>query len=1219
MPRSAVVVLVVAFLGLLVRSVSAHSASSVQAEHTPSPEAVIIAGTFQEILGCEGDWLPECETTQMTFDETHQLWLATFDLPAGDYEYKAAINNAWDESYGVNAEEGGANIGLSVSADASVTFLYNPRTHYIADDINRIFANLPGNWNAEIGCPDTAFDDPGNPGDWAPDCWQTLLEDPDGDGIYSYTTNQLEPGDYEGKVAVGGSWAENYGDGGAPGGGNIGFVVAKPNADVVFEWNSETKVLTIAAAGAPKGNLKEQAAHWVALDTILTPEDAENSFTLHYSPDASLTIGEDGVSGGESFELEADGVISAETRRKFPHLGLLTALSVPDEVINRSGELLKGQLILAVDSPDGTPVTATGLQLAGVLDEKYTYGGPLGIEWQDGAPIFRLWAPTAQVVELIVLPDPESGITVANPVYEMVFDEQTGVWTHDELQFSPNSIYRYQVTVYAPSEGAVVTNDVTDPYSVGLTENSWRSVVIDLNSAETQPDGWQSVQKPPLAAFEDTTIYELHVRDFSIIDETVPEAQRGTYSAFTVSGSAGMQHLSALADAGLTHLHLLPVFDIATIEENRDEQSAPLNRFLANFPPDSDQQQQAIFNLRDQDGFNWGYDPYHYTVPEGSYAVDPNGVARIREFRSMVQALNATGLRVVMDVVYNHTNAGGQADKSVLDKIVPGYYHRLNSKGKIENSTCCANTATEHNMMRKLMVDSVVTWARDYKIDGFRFDLMGHHMIADMQAVRDALDQLTLEKDGVDGKAIYIYGEGWNFGEVASGQRGPNATQLAVGGMGIGTFNDRIRDAIRGGNPFGGEQEQGFATGLLTNPNATQAGEGEAEITLLKMADQIRVGLAGNLADYELVNNRGQTVTGSAIDYNGSATGYTEDPQEVINYASAHDNETLFDAIQFKLPLEADMATRVAHQNFALDLVMLGQGVPFFHAGSDLLRSKSADRDSYNSGDWFNAIDWTYTDNNWGKGLPVADKNESKWDIIAPLLANETLQPAQSDILANATHFRLMLQLRQSSPLFRLRTAEEIQQRLTFHNTGPEQIPGLIVMSLDDSGAVRIDPNFNRIVVLFNGRSDEATFTIDDLASVEMTLHPLLAASSNSLYTQASYENGTFTVPPVSTMVFVQAGDATAELESEFAAPLQAVASNADSSEETEDEADLIVEESEDKVVMDEGETNSAETTLIPFILAVVFPLAIVGFALLVVMVFLGILLVHALSSGDES
>jgi len=223
-----------------------------------------------------------------------------------------------------------------------------------------------------------------------------------------------------------------------------------------------------------------------------------------------------------------------------------------------------------------------------------------------------------------------------------------------------------------------VTNLVTDPYSFSLSTNSLRSQVVNLDDPALKPRGWDETVKPPLRAPEDIVIYELHVRDFSISDLGLPEEARGTYRAFTHSGSEGMLHLRELALAGLTHIHLLPVFDIASIDEDKANWQGVDEAALRALPPDSDQQQLAVAAIRERDPFNWGYDPYHYTTPEGSYASDPDGTARILEFREMVQALNETGLRVVMDVVYNHTNASGQSGKSVLDKIVPGYYHRLN-------------------------------------------------------------------------------------------------------------------------------------------------------------------------------------------------------------------------------------------------------------------------------------------------------------------------------------------------------------------------------------------------------------------------------------------------------------------------------------------------------------------------------------------------------------
>jgi len=341
----------------------------------------------------------------------------------------------------------------------------------------------------------------------------------------------------------------------------------------------------------------------------------------------------------------------------------------------------------------------------------------------------------------------------------------------------------------------------------------------------------------------------------------VPAALRGTYGAFAQGD--GAVHLANLAAAGVTHLHLLPSFDITTINENAAERVEPDAAELAALPPDSEEQQALVAETRDQDAFNWGYDPLHYNVPEGSYSTDPDGVARILEYRQMVQTINALGLRVVADVVYNHTSGSGQSANSILDRIVPGYYHRLSATGRVETSTCCQNTATEHAMMRRLMVDSVRLWAEQYGVDAFRFDLMGHHMKDDMLAVRAALDEID--------PSIYVYGEGWDFGEVAGNARGVNATQRNMAGTGIGTFNDRLRDAARGGSPFDGQQEQGFINGLFYDPNETNQGTADEQLArLLHFTDLIQVGLAGNLADYTFTGSSGETVSGADVDYNGS-------------------------------------------------------------------------------------------------------------------------------------------------------------------------------------------------------------------------------------------------------------------------------------------------------------------------------------------------------------
>jgi pullulanase-type alpha-1,6-glucosidase len=453
---------------------------------------------------------------------------------------------------------------------------------------------------------------------------------------------------------------------------------------------------------------------------------------------------------------------------------------------------------------------------------------------------------------------------------------------------------------------------------------------------------------------------------------------------------------------------------------------------------------------------------------------------------------------------------------------VPGYYYRLNGEGQVETSTCCQNTATEHTMMEKLMIDSALTWARAYKVDGFRFDLMGHHMLSNMVRLRAALDALTLEQDGVDGKSIYVYGEGWDFGEVAGNRRGVNATQLNIARTGIGVFNDRMRDGVRGGNPFDDPRLQGYVTGLYLEPNEAETRDAEAQrARLLEYSDWIRVGLAGNLRAYRLVNADGNTVSGEQIQYGGAPAGYTLDPQENVVYVSAHDNETLFDAIQFKAPASATLADRVRMNNLAVSLVMLSQGVPFFHAGDDLLRSKSLDRDSYNSGDWFNQLDFTYQTSNFGVGLPI--EGSDRWPIMQPLLREAKMKPGPADILSAVSHFREMLQIRHSSPLFRLRTANDVSQHLTFLNTGPEQIPGLIVMNLTDSVGADLDPNYEHFVVLFNASRDAVMFKDASYQGRPFELHLVQQNSADAMVKSSTFDSasGTFTVPGRTTAVFV--------------------------------------------------------------------------------------------------
>jgi pullulanase-type alpha-1,6-glucosidase len=791
--------------------------------------------------------------------------------------------------------------------------------------------------------------------------------------------------------------------------------------------------------------------------------------------------------------------------RKFPHLRAYRAFSVRELGDAALGHLLRGQLLVAGRDLEGRLTALTGVQLPGVLDDLYAEAADadLGVTMDDeDRPQIAVWAPTARRVEVELSRAPGEEPRLV----PMERDAVTGVWSVVGKRKWLGRYYRFRVEVWHPAVQRVVTTSVTDPYSLGLAVDSTHSLLVDLSDPELMPPGWESSAKPAPVPPARMQIAEVSVREFSIHDRSLPAAERGTYTAFTRHDADSMRHLASLADAGLTHLHLLPAFDFATVPDRRADQAAPKCE-LSTLPPDSPEQQRAVMAVADEDGFNWGYDPWHYTTPEGSFAVEPAGGARILEFRAMVAALNAAGLRVVMDVVYNHTMGDGLDKFSVLDRIVPGYYHRLLADGTTAESTCCPGTAPEHMMMSKLVIDSVLTWARDYKVDGFRFDLMGHHPRANILEVRVGLDRLSRFEHGVDGHEIYVYGEGWNFGEVAYDARFAQATQVNMAGTGIGTFNDRLRDAVRGGGSFGDDPtDQGFATGL-------------GDRTPLALHDRIKVGLSGALATYRFVTHTGIEQSGAQIDYNGSPSGYALSPAETVNYVDAHDNEILYDALAFKLPLATPPVDRARLQILALSLIVLGQGVGFMALGSERLRSKSLDRNSYNSGDWFNAIRWDPADGNgFGVGLPPAGDNEGRWPWAAPLLADPSLVPPPEVVAMTAERYREMLRIRRSSPVFGLPTADEVQRRLTFPLGGPGETPGVIVMVLDGTG---LETRWGRLVVVFNATDAVVVQAVPALADVPLRLHPELTGSADPLLRTATAADGLLTVPPRSVPVFV--------------------------------------------------------------------------------------------------
>lgn len=887
-------------------------------------------------------------------------------------------------------------------------------------------------------------------------------------------------------------------------------------AATVQDCNTESAARLLAPA-TQQDDIPARA-HWLDKSMIRWPGiDHGGHFRLYHAAHGGITASSGQPVRGAEGSIEVLHTAKAPALplyERFRFIGSGPTLVLGNVDSTRLSLLLQGQLLLVREDSQGNVLDASALQHAGALDDLYANAADhaLGPSVDAQGTRFDLWAPTARSVALCLHDTADSAATT---LQAMQRDDASGIWSHATPQDLSGTYYTYLVDVFVPGSG-IVRNRVTDPYSVSLNANSRRSWVTDLGDPALKPAGWDDSQAPVLDAQTDMVIYELHVRDFSIHDTTVPEADRGKYLGFTHPESDGMRHLRALSAAGMTDVHLLPVFDIATIPE-----VGCVTPVVPGAAPDSTLQQATVMASAAKDCFNWGYDPFHFNAAEGSYSSNANDAgARIVEFRRMVMALHDAGLRVGMDVVYNHTSASGQDGKSVLDRIVPGYYHRLDADGRVTQSTCCENTATEHRMMEKLMVDSTVLWTRHYKIDSFRFDLMGHQP-------RAAMERLQAAVDAVAGRRVNLIGEGWNFGEVADGARFVQASQLSLNGSGIGTFSDRARDALRGGGPADhGEtlhREQGWLNGLVHAPNRHADGN-RPRSDLMQAADLARIGLAGTLSDYELVTHDGHRVRLDQIDYKGQPAGYASQPDEVVNYVENHDNQTLFDINTFKLHQDTSREDRARVQVLGIANTAFSQGIAYFHAGIETLRSKSLDRNSFDSGDWFNRIDWTLEDNFFGTGLPPEQDNGNDWPLMRPLLADTGIKPLPEHIAFTRNALLDLLRIRASTPLFRLRSTDEVKQRLTFPNSGPAQNPMVLAGRIDGRGMD--DAVFGEVLYFINASPEPQLLQLPELAGKTYALHPVHMTNGTAdprprELARHDAANGSFLIPARTAMVYV--------------------------------------------------------------------------------------------------
>ncbi|GHB64356.1 hypothetical protein GCM10008107_11870 [Psychrosphaera saromensis] len=903
--------------------------------------------------------------------------------------------------------------------------------------------------------------------------------------------------------------------------------------------NNETNVNSNTQPNTPT-NL-DSAAHWLS-DTIIVVGNSQAN--TRFELQTKLLDGR-----VQLHSLTATN-LPQELVEQYPHLSSFMALQVPSQLDIKAA--LKGHNQVIQYQAEQL-IKTSNVQIYGVLDFVYTanendaneennYGATIYKDSDKNTVTFKLWAPTA--TKLNVLLFDKNHQAIGSPL-TMTEDNSTGIWSVTTSEAKPFDYYQYQLDVYHPISQKFETLTTTDPYSLSLSTNSKYSQIIDLNNPDTFPKGWLTQTVANLNAPEDLILYETHIRDFSASEQQLSNpAFKGKYKAFSETNTDGIQHLTMLKKAGLNTIHLLPTYDISTVDEDtnsaidlndsmtkvcqlypqlshcndQDIANKTLKQLLASFDTRGSQAQDVMERIRAKDNYNWGYDPYHYTVPEGSYAVNPEGESRIIEFREMVTSLHNLGFRVIMDVVYNHTFASGLNDKSVLDKVVPGYYHRYDPiSGVMEISTCCDNSATEHAMMEKLMTDSLIVWSRDHKIDGFRFDLMGHQPKQAMLNARKAVQQVDPD--------TYFYGEGWNFGEVANNKQFIQASQYEMAGTEIGTFTDRLRDAIRGGNyqtnAEGLRRDQGIGNGLLVIPNDLQQEDKQLAHYQVLM-DVVRLGLAGNLQNFPLQDSVGDIKLGKDINYGGSPAGYALDPADTINYVSKHDNQSLWDNHQYRLPYSMESTDRVRIQNMSLAYPLMAQGIPFLHMGAELLRSKSFLRDSYDYGDWFNAVDFSKQNNNYDVGLPPAEKDKANWPIISTVLNNnqqrDHVSATQIEFAANV--FAEFINIRASSVLFRLRSEKDVIDRVQFHNTGEQHQAGLIVMSLSDEIGEDLDPNIESIVVIFN--NNQTAQQVEFNGAEAYHLHPSQLNGVDTIV-QTSVTNKTgFNIAPLSVAVFVK-------------------------------------------------------------------------------------------------
>lgn len=623
-------------------------------------------------------------------------------------------------------------------------------------------------------------------------------------------------------------------------------------------------------------------------------------------------------------------------------------------ILDKNLDLEKNYTLYA-DNHDPISLVANGVFSEGDFERKYTYNGDdLGAIYSKKDTKFRVWAPTAESVSVNLYRE-GSGDNLIKTL--PMKKDKKGTWYLEVKEDLENIYYTYTVKVNGEE------NEAVDLYARSVRVNGDRGMILDL--AKTNPIGWEDVEQPKLSKMSDAMVYEIHIRDFSIDKSSGIEA-KGKYLGMVEEGSKNSEGYSTgidhLKDLGVTHIQILPSADYASVDETR------LNTAQ----------------------FNWGYDPKNYNVPEGSYSSNPyDGRVRVKEFKEMVQGLHKNGIGVIMDVVYNHT---AYTENSNFNKIVPNYYYRKN-EGNFSNASACGNeTASERAMMRKYIVDSVVYWAKEYKVDGFRFDLMGIHDIETMNLVREALDKVNPN--------IIIYGEPWaaSHSPLSEDLRSVKRNTMKLNRIGV--FNDDIRDGIKG-SVFN-SKDKGFATGKT----------GEEE--------RIKFGIVG-------------ATEHSQVNYNEP---WANSPIQSINYASAHDNLTLWDKINSST--NVSLEDKIRMNKLSAAIVFTSQGVPFFQGGEEILRSKPMENGGFNSNS-YNANDGV---------------NSIKWDE----------KTTNKDVYE---YYKGLIEFRKANSGLRMSTTADVQKNLEFLNGLPKDVIGYIITQKNSSGGKE------EIMVIHNGSNKD--------------------------------------------------------------------------------------------------------------------------------------------------